>query len=353
MNMNDVENFKKIDSQDMIGHINDLPDQLQRAWTLGQELPLPNPKTIQRVLISGMGGSAIGADLLNAYAAPHLNTILSIQRGYRLPAWASGPETLVICSSHSGNTEETLSSFETALKQKAQVLAISTGGKLAEAAQSAQLPLWQFDHRGQPRTAVGYSFGLLLALFARLGFIPDPKQELEDAISAMQHQQERLLPDIPDTKNSAKRMGGQFMGRWVTIWGAELMAPVAQRWKTQINENAKAQASYEILPEADHNTLQGVMQPEEEFRATMNIFLRSSKNHPRNELRAEKTRLAVMLEGQNTDSIRAKGKSRLAHIWTTLHYGDYTSYYLAMGYQLDPTPVPMLVELKKAMAKES
>jgi glucose/mannose-6-phosphate isomerase len=352
MNMNDLDNFKQIDQSNMIGAINDLPDQLQRAWSLGQELALPKSKSIQRVIISGMGGSAIGADLLNAYAQPHLKLPLFVHRGYDLPAWAAGPETLVICCSHSGNTEETLSSFEGAQKNKAEILAITTGGKLAEAAEAAKHPVWHFDHQGQPRTAVGYSFGLLLALCARLDFLADPSAELESAVAAMQRQQEKLLPDIPDTQNSAKRMGGQFMGRWVTIFGAEIMAPVAQRWKAQLNENAKSQAAFEILPEADHNTIQGVVQPEDEFRATMNIFLQSSLNHPRNQLRTEKTRVAIMLEGQNTDSLRGRGPSRMAHMWTALHYGDYSSFYLAMGYQLDPTPVPMLVELKDSLSKE-
>ncbi len=167
----------------------------------------------------------------------------------------------------------------------------------------------------------------------------------------MKEQQKSLLPEIPDTANSAKRMAGQFVGRWVTIYGAELMAPVAQRWKTQINENAKAQATFEILPEADHNTLEGMLQPEDQFGATMNVFLRAALNHPRNELRAKHTRMAVMLEGQNTDTLEALGDSRLANIWTALHYGDYTSYYLAMAYGLDPTAVPMLVDLKEKMAQ--
>jgi glucose/mannose-6-phosphate isomerase len=351
MNMNDIKAFQELDTQNMIGHINDLPDQLMRAWKEGQSLNLPAYDGVKQVIIAGMGGSAIGADLLRAYAAPQMAHSLSVHRGYGLPAWAKGKETLFICSSHSGNTEETLSSFEAAKKQGCQILAISTGGKLAEEAKNSGRGLWLFDHQGQPRTAVGYSFGLLLALFSRLKFINDPAKELEAAVAAMKAQQENLLPEIPDTANSAKRMAGQFIGRWVTIYGAELMAPVAQRWKTQINENAKAQATFEILPEADHNTLEGLMQPEEQFGASMNIFLRAELNHPRNELRAEHTRMAVMLEGQNTDTLEALGDSRLANIWTTLHYGDYCSYYLAMAYGLDPTDVPMLVKLKEKMAK--
>ena len=108
-------------------------------------------------------------------------------------------------------------------------------------------------------------------------------------------------------------------------------------------------ASFELIPEADHNTLQGVMQPDGQFNATMAIFLRAAHNDPRNERRAELTRMAIMLQGQNTDTITAKGESRLANLWTALHYGDYASYYLAVAYGIDPTPVPMLAEIKEKM----
>jgi glucose/mannose-6-phosphate isomerase len=352
MNLNDLERFKKLDPQDMIGHINGLPDQLQTAWDLGNKLDLPQWTRIRQIVVAGMGGSAIGADLLAAYAAPNLNAALHVQRGYDLPAWAKGEETLVICSSHSGNTEETLSSFEAAQKYGCRILAITTGGQLAERAKQAGSPLWTLDHQAQPRTAVGYSFGLLLAAVARLDLIPDPAKEFKGAIAAMKDQQKNCLPEVPDTANSSKRMAGQFMERWITIWGAGLMAPVARRWKTQINENAKAQASFEILPEAGHNAIQGVVEPEKSFSSTMTLFLRSDQNHPRDELRAEHARMTVMVEGQNTDTITALGESRLAHIWTALHYGDYVSYYLAMAYGLDPTPVPLLVDLKEKMGKQ-
>lgn len=349
MNLNDPKLYKKLDPEDMIGHINGLPAQLAAAWKLGSSLDLPTWTAIRQVVVAGMGGSAIGSDLLSAFAEPALTASWVTHRDYGLPSWARGPETLVICSSHSGNTEETLSAFEAAQAAGCRILAIATGGALASAAEKTKLPLWTFDHQSQPRTAVGFSFGLLLAAAARLNLIPDPSADLADAVTAMQEQQRTLFPEMPDTANSAKRMGGQFMGRWITIYGAGLLAPVARRWKTQINENAKAQASFELIPEADHNTLQGVVQPERLFPATMAIFLRSSHNQPRLERRAELTRMAIMLQGQNTDTITAQGSSRLAHMWTALHYGDYASYYLALAYGLDPTPVPMLAELKEKM----
>jgi glucose/mannose-6-phosphate isomerase len=138
----------------------------------------------------------------------------------------------------------------------------------------------------------------------------------------------------------------------VTIVGSGLLATVARRWKGQINEIAKAGANFEFLPEADHNTLAGTMNPQETLNAhTMTLFLCAPSDHARNRLRSDLTRKAFMLEGMNTDYVEARGDTPLAHIWSMILFGDYMAYYLAMGYGVDPTPIQALVEFKNAMAE--
>ena len=296
-----------------------------------------------------MGGSAIGADLLKAYAAPLSSVSLEVHRDYDLPAWADGPDTLVIVSSHSGNTEETNSAMEAALKRGCSLLAISTGGNIAELAKKNDVNLWIFKHQGQPRAAVGYSFCLLLNVFTRLGFIEDPTEELFSTVEDMKKQRETLAPELPDYQNPAKRMAGQLIDRWVSVFGADLLAPVARRWKGQISEIAKAWGQYEDLPEANHNTLAGVVNPEEVLLKTMAIFLQADSNHPRNQRRIELTKKNFMIEGISTDLILAKGDSRMAQMWTTIQFGDYTAYYLAMAYDVDPTPVAAIENLKRKL----
>lgn len=350
MNLNDLDLFQKIDQSNMIDRINLLPEQLANAYLSGLEYDLPKWDSIKQVLIAGMGGSAIGADLLKSYADSKSRVPILIHRDYQLPKWADNEETLVICTSHSGNTEETLSVFKDAQQSKCKLMSITTGGALAENCQNNNIPFLEFNDDFVPRAAVGYGFGLLLAVLSRLNLIPDPASELDNAVSEMRIQQKELLPEIPDTGNSSKRMAGQFMGRWITIFGARFMAPVARRWKCQINEIAKAQASFEVLPEASHNTIEGIQQPEVEFNHSMAVWLRAPANHPRNILRDEFTRIGTMVQGVNTDFVMAKGDTPLANMWTSLHYGDYTSYYLAMAYGIDPTPTPMLNELKGKMS---
>ena len=352
MNLDDLSLIQQLDARNMRDELDGLPEQLARAWELGQALPLPVGQTSEasRIVISGMGGSAIGADLLAAYCADSCPVPVIVHRDYGLPAFAKGTDTLFVASSHSGNTEETLDSFEHGLKAGCSVMVICTGGALAERAEAAGVPVWRFEHPGQPRAAVGFSFGLLLALFARLGLIPPQDELVPGAVSAMKRSQQHFSPEVPTVKNPPKRYAGQLMGRLVTIVGSGYLAPVARRWKTQINELAKAAATFEILPEADHNTLQGLMFPENTLNAhSMTMFLRAPSDHPRDRLRSDLTRQAFLLEGLNTDFTDGRGDSPLAHMWTLLLFGDYMAYYLAIAYGVDPTPVPALESLKETL----
>jgi glucose/mannose-6-phosphate isomerase len=351
MNLDEQDRFHEVDPEGMLAEIDGLPDQLQAAWDLGQSLPLPIVEGIRQVVIAGMGGSAIGGDLLAAYVAPRMSIPVIVWRNYDLPAFASGPGTLVITASHSGNTEETLSAFERGREAGVSLMAITTGGELARRAEDHSVPLWRFEHSGQPRAAVGYSFGLLLAALARQDLIPDTTDEVVDSVAAMNRQQKKLRADMPVTQNPAKRLAGQMMERWPTIVGAGLLAPVARRWRTQISELAKAVAQFEELPEADHNMVAGVVQPESLFGSTMVIFLRASLNHPRNIIRVDATNRILMVEGFGTNVIQARGDTRLAQQWTCLHFGDYTAYYLSMAYGIDPTPVAAIEGLKEILVR--
>jgi len=349
MELNDIERFKEIDTNDMYGQISRLPSQLKQAWRMSLTLPLPFTGNIKNILIVGMGGSAIGGDLLKEYVQPYVRIPIVVHRDYYLPAWASDDNTLVIVASHSGNTEETLIAFNEALQNHCRILAISTGGRLAQDAQAENVPVWTFEHEGQPRAAVGFSFGLLLGLLVRLGLLEEQNPGIDQAVEAMLKQQDSLKADVPVNRNPAKRLAGQLVGRWVTVIGSGALAPVARRWKTQINEIAKCWSQFEILPEFDHNGILGTQNPAELLTNAMVLFLRAPSDHPRNRLRSDLTRQSLLVEGLNTDFIDAVGIDTLSHIWTCLHFGDYVAYYLAMAYGVDPTAIPAIEHLKTAL----
>ncbi len=352
MDLDDVHAFRRVDAQNYLREIENLPTQVEEAWKLGQAAELEDEAPISRVAICGMGGSGIGAALLASYVAPVCRVPVFVHRDYGLPAWARGAETLVIASSHSGDTEETLDAFEAGRRNGCRLLALCTGGELERMARACGAPVWKFEHQGQPRAAVGFSFALLLAVFARLGLLEEPLEstaaKLQGAIRAMQRQEETLRAESPLACNPAKQLAAQLVEKWVNVYAAGYLAPVARRWKGQINELVKAGASFEVLPEANHNTLAGIERPDV-LRQTFTVFLRSPSEHSRNYVRIELTRRVLSNAGLTTALYEAQGETPLAHIWTALQFGDYAAYYLAMAYGVDPTPILALVEFKASM----
>jgi glucose/mannose-6-phosphate isomerase len=164
-------------------------------------------------------------------------------------------------------------------------------------------------------------------------------------------QQAILGPESPVNKNPAKRLAGQLFGRMIGIVGSDLMSPVAVRWVGQINELSKAWAQALILPEMDHNILAGILNPTEQLSKLAVVFLKSKTDHLRNSLRSDFTRELLMLEGINTDVYQASGESDLEQLWSAIQFGDFTAYYLAMAYSVDPTPIPAIEQLKNVMKR--
>ncbi len=351
MDLNHLEDLTQMDPENMLAEIDGLPEQLETAWKLGLSQSLPQMSPVNLMIVAGMGGSAIGGDLLAGVVTDRSPVPVIVQRDYGLPAYANSRETLAVISSHSGNTEESLSALEAALQNHCQIVAIATGGELKQRADAAGIPCWTFEHAGQPRAAVGFSFGLLLALMVRLGLVSDPSEEVNEAIRGMREQKEFLTASMPVHQNPAKRMAGQMVGRDVTIFGAGHLAPAARRWKTQINELAKAQAAFESLPEADHNTLAGSCNPEKVLEMAFKVFLQSESDHPRNTLRSNLTRQSFMQQGISTDFYRAAGDSRIAQMWSAVQFGDYAAYYLALAYDTDPTAIAPISDLKQKMSR--
>ena len=349
MNLDDRARMDAVDPDGMGVKIADLPEQLAQAWQRSALLPLPEGPAPDHIVFAGMGGSAIGADLAVVHARRYATSSLTVWRQYGLPGWASGGRTLVVVSSHSGNTDETLSAYAEAKKTGARRIVLTSGGDLARRAQDSGDAVWPIDHPGPPRAAVGLSFAYCLRVLAELGQLPDPTQDLDGAVQAMRTQRQAFRTESPVVHNAAKRMAGQLMDRWPLIFGAGVLAPVARRWRTQINELAKAPALDEEIPEADHNVVAGTAGPMSLIGKTMAVFLRAPADDPDLVRRTEATRKILMVEGFNTDSIDGVGESRLAQQWTCLHYGDYAAYYLAIAYGVDPTPIPGIEQLKEEL----
>jgi len=352
--MIDLDNwtlFHKIDPDNMLSRIAELPQQCRDAWANVQSLELPPEyRQVNRIVVLGMGGSAIGGDLLRALAEPECALPIVTNRDYTVPAFVNA-ETLVIASSYSGNTEETLSAFEEARKRGAALLVITTDGKLAQRARQLGAPLLTFRYQSQPRAALGYSLVSLIGVMQKLGFIGDKSDDLEEAITVMEALQKEIKETVPVAENPAKQLAKRLYGRLPVIYGSGYLAEVAHRWKTQLNENAKAWSFFEQLPELNHNAVVGYQFPEELAERILVVMLTSSLDHPRHKARFRVTQEILTQRGIAHETVEARGESPLAQMLSAIHFGDYASCYLAVLYEVDPTSVQAIDYLKERLAQ--
>ncbi len=348
--LDDPNTYLEIDRSRAGARLFDLPNQCRRAWELVRSWSPPaTPAPPRAVVIAGMGGSAIGGDLVRALAERWSSLPVTVHRDYGLPAFA-GRHTLVIASSYSGNTEETLSAAEEARRRGATLIAVTTGGELARRARDWGIDVLQFDYLAQPREALGYSFLLLLGVLVRLDLLPDPTPQVEEAVSLLNELLLEVRPEIPEERNPAKELARWLYGHLPFICGSGLLAPVARRWKGQFNENSKSWAMCDELPEMDHNVVAGTAYPPRLASNVRAILLASDADHPRNRLRMDITRRIFEEGGTPCRVVTSRGCGDLAQMLTSVLLGDATSYYLAMLYRADPTSIPAIQVLKEALA---
>jgi len=345
------ETYSAVDGAGMLAHLEALPRQIEAAWALAQEFAAPAAYgAADSIVVAGMGGSAIGADLVGGLLQDTLRVPLVVWRDYDLPTWV-GPRALVIASSYSGGTEETLSAVERALAVGAPVVGITTGGRLVERLAAAGQPVLRFTYPAQPRAALGYALVLLLGVLARLGYVPDQEEAVRAAGAAAREAGDRLGPAVPCAANGAKQLATALTGRVAIVYGGGFLAAVARRWKGQFNENAKHWAVYEALPELDHNAVMGYQFPADAARALQVVFLHAPLLPPRLSLRYRITAELLARQGIPHEQVEAWGEGSLAQLVSAIAYGDWTSYYLALLSGVDPTGIAAIDSLKARLAE--
>ena len=350
--LDDPAVIKRIDASDMLGRVRELPRQLALARRVAGAVELDQRhRDVDAVLVLGMGGSAIGAELVEGIAGDRLRVPLLIHRDYGLPAWA-GERTLVIAASHSGDTVETLSGTAEARRRGLPLVVASTGGALGRQAQSEGTPYLHYEQPGQPRAAIGFGVGLVHELLIRAELLSDP-DPFGPAVEGLEAMLERNAPGVETDANPAKQLAWSIFGRIPIIFGGGALTSVAHRWKTQMNENAKAWAMVEPMPEANHNAIEGTLNPRELSDALYVVEIREP-GEP--EHIAARYRVVEELLGEratNRSVYWADGPSSLARTLDAVAMGDLVSVYLAILYQTDPTPVTLLAMLKERLARST
>jgi glucose/mannose-6-phosphate isomerase len=325
----------------MIDDVLGIPDQLRDAlWRI--ESARLQPSEADGVLLCGMGGSAIGGNLANAALGDRRTKPFMVIRGYGLPSWAT-PDWLVMCSSYSGQTEETLACFDAAGALGARRIVISTGGTLVDQAREAGVPVVAPPGIFQPRAAIAYMFTAAVEIAALCGAAPRIHTEIDAAAAFLEAESEAL-------QERASEIATRLDGGVPVIYGVDLTGPVARRWKTQINENAKLPCFYSELPEADHNEICGWNQRAADAELAA-VFLEDCDQHPRERRRIELTAQAVDEAGATALRIETAGGTRVARLlWATM-LGDLVSLELAKLRGVDPVPVESIERFKEAMGR--
>jgi len=347
--LNDLDHLRSFDPENMYNRIFDLPEQMEKALKLAEvwKVGPGDFPDVKNIVVIGMGGSAIGGELVKSLLSSQLLVPFEVCRNYELPEYVDD-ESLVIVSSYSGNTEETLAAADDALRRKAMMAAITTGGMLEDVASINDIPILKVPTGWQPRAAIGFSFVPLLILMDKIGMIKDASKDIKATYEKMVKFREKYIEDNPSISNPAKRLAVKIKGRIPIIYsGPRLTDAVAIRWKGQICENAKNMAFANHFPEMNHNELVGWSeQIKEHGEHLIVIFLRDADDHPRIRRRMNIVKEIISKLEIEVMDLHSMGESPLERIFSLIQMGDFISYYLAILNEVDPTPVEAIESLK-------
>lgn len=343
-----VEAIAEIDVDDMLGDVLAQPLQIGDALWRAESAGVPRRDMQGGLLVCGMGGSAIGGDLAAAALGDRATRPIRTVRGYEIESWTL-PDTLVLCASYSGNTEETLACFEAAGAAGAQRVALTTGGRLAEAARAEGVPVIGVPSGMQPRAAVLYALIATLECAALCGAAPGLHAEIDTASSLLERLAAEWGPGSPPD-SQAKSYAHALKGTVPVIHGAGPTIAVARRWHTQINENADGAAFFSVLPEAAHNEVCGWRRGRQ-LAPLSAVFLFDVDQHPRVAERLELTAAEAREAGAPVLMVSSRGESRLERVLSLLFLGDLVSVYLGVLEGVDPTPIDAIQRLKASLGK--
>jgi len=350
--LNDAEPRTQIDPKAMWSLIADFPDHIEAAARAAEKISLPQAAgkpAAASIVITGLGGSAIGGDLARAAAGSAIKLPLIVNRDYDLPSFANA-STLVIACSYSGNTEETLSVYAQAKAAGADIVCITSGGLLADLAERDSFPVVSLPGGLPPRAALGYALTTLLGVLRAKRIVPDMGDDIKESVALLRALREKYRPETSAADNPAKQLAADLHGKIVAVYGSSaIMEAAAYRWRSQIAENAKNLAFHHALPEMNHNELVGWLRPEEALKNVGVVFLRDPEDHPQVRKRFDLTREVIEGRAGVVREIQSEGKSRLARILSIVYLGDFTSLYMAYLNRLDPTPVAVIDAFKKKL----
>lgn len=341
--------IRAIDKSQMNLRIQNLYQQFETAFSILNPSSKISKSKVKNIVVTGLGGSAIGGDLVRAFVSGECSVPILVNRNYALPAFVDA-STLVIVSSYSGNTEETLSAYRDAIERKAQVFCVTSGGMVKELALKHKHYAVIIPAGAPPRTAIGYSLAPMLNALAKFGFIADKAKDIAETARYLK-EKSLAYANFKDKKNLAVKLAQKCFKKLPIIYASDdFTSAVGVRWKGQICENAKMLAYSNVFPELNHNELVGWNQHKELLKKTTVIMLHDKTDHPRTAFRMSVTKSIVKKYASDVIDIESEGKSLLARLFSLILLGDWVSYYLAILNGVDPTPVKAIDFLKESLS---
>lgn len=348
----DLERLEKIDRSKMWKLLFDFPLQCRQAIMLADALPL-SPQTsrqLNKTVVCGLGGSAIGGDILKTLLFQKLKIPILINRNYGLPRLVD-EETLAFIVSYSGSTEETLSTYEECKKRRSFLISICSGGELKDLSKQDEVPCLIVPSGMPPRTTIGYLSIPLLRILERLKWV-EP-QNYEELLQVLGEVRKRCHPEVPLSKNPAKSLAQELLSKIPLVYGVEGNTDVvAHRLKTQFNENSKILAFWNVFPELNHNEIVGWGEEGKiDLKRFYPIFIRDHRDGEKIKKRIEITQSIIKKRKVKWSEIWTEGKDKLTRVLSAIYIGDWVSFYLAIAEEVDPTPVKMIDFFKKELSK--
>ncbi len=353
IDLDDVVVMSDRDPGGMLAVMESFPKQCSEALRLGRDmLDIPAVEGIKRVAFVGMGGSGIGGDILRSLLEEAAGLTISVHRSYRLPS-ILGPDTLVVMVSYSGNTEETLTALDDAIYLGCKIMAVTSGGTLLEKARGRNFPVVVVPGGLQPRAALGYLTLPQTVVMEKMGLMQGFVKTAYESVDCLKEKKEEWGRLTPTSRNFAKQLALRLYEKIPVIYGTDgMLAVAAYRWKCQFNENSKVPAFCHTIPEMNHNEIVGWHNLDDITRKVEAVFLTEEGDTSRVARRVEITAELLQDRVGGVTVIHVGGRSRTEKLLSAIQLGDFTSAYLALLNDVDPTPVEVISTLKQRMAEE-
>ncbi len=351
--LDDLTKIAALDKGNILGSIEHLPEQVKQAWDEVHSLEIPSDYfEAKNVIVSGMGGSGLGARIVRYLMFDRLRVPIEYVNHYLLPNYTN-QTSLVILSSYSGNTEETISSGFDALKKNAKIIGMTTGGKLADFFKKENLPVWKFNPKAnpssQPRMGLGYSIAGTLAILAKCNFLSLSQEEIDELIVSCEVFVRQFGVRIHEERNLAKKLARNFADKAPILLSAEHLVGVAHAMRNQINENSKTFSASFKVSEANHHLLEGLRFPTKAKQVLKFLIFDSSHYHERIQKRFPITQDVIGKNGFDYEVYKTQAKNKLNEAFEVLILGSYISFYMAIIHGIDPSPIPWVDYFKEKM----